>query len=81
MSYAAEAGDAAASHGKHFLAKLIRFGQFWSDLGDIKAKGKFRQNSTKIKILHPQKHSISYGYVDISCFRNGRLPTCASTCE
>jgi len=31
-------------------AKLIRFGQIWLDL-------------SKIKILHLQKHSISYGYV------------------
>jgi len=38
----------------HLLAiflgeKLIRFGQIWLKLG-------------KIKILHPQKHSITYGY-------------------
>jgi len=36
---------------KIFGAKLNRFGQKWLDLGNI-------------KILHPQKHSISYGYAN-----------------
>jgi len=30
-------------------ARVIRFGQIWLDLGQI-------------KIFNPQKHSISYGY-------------------
>jgi len=36
------------------LAKMIKFGQIWLDLG-------------KIKILHPQKHLISYSYVCANC--------------
>jgi len=42
----------------HPLAKI--WGQIWLNLGEIWAK--LRQNLGKIKILHRQKHSNSYGY-------------------
>jgi len=38
------------------LGKSLRFGRIWLDLG-------------KIKILHPQKHSTSYGYGWLPCWR------------
>jgi len=40
----------------HPLAKIF-WANFWLDLGKIKAKLKVIRF-----ILHPQKHSISYGY-------------------
>jgi len=44
---------------KIFLGKVkAKFGQTWFELG-------------KIKILHPQKHSISYGYVWVYHFFSG----------
>jgi len=60
----------------HLLAKtfFVKFEQVWLDLCEIKLNlGKFeakfglisgaiRLNLGKIKILHPQKHSIFYGY-------------------
>jgi len=58
---------------KIFGAKLIRFGQIWLNLGKIrrmdKIEAKFEQKRLdlgKIKILHPQKHSISNGYA-VNC--------------
>jgi len=78
------AGDATASLSKIFWAKLIKFGrnlskikekfgQKWPDLSKVEVKfTRFRQiwlDSGKIKILHPQKHSITYGWL-----RRKRLP-------
>jgi len=68
-----DAENAAASPGKNCLEKLIRFGilanlvRFWQNLGKIEAKiwPRFCQiwlDLDKIKILHPQKLSISYDY-------------------
>jgi len=41
------------SLAKHFWSKLIRFGQIWLDLGDIRAK--LKQNLGKIEAKFRQK--------------------------
>jgi len=63
-----------------FFRKLVKFGQFWLDLCEIKVKFgkiwckiwakeiKFEQvwlDLGKIKILHPQKHLILYAYEQV----------------
>jgi len=44
----------------HVWLIWLNLGKIWANLGKIWA------NLDKIKILHPEKHSISYGYVSQS---------------
>jgi len=64
---------------KIFLAKLIvDLVEFGRNLGKIKVKlGKKWIDLGKIKILHPQKHSISYGYGHSLTIEAGKSWTCS----
>jgi len=54
--------DADVSSSKNFLGKFDWIWSLWVKFGQIKAKfGQKRLDLGKIKILYPQKHSISNG--------------------
>jgi len=63
LNSAVGAGDAAASPCKIIWQNWLNLVRFWRNLGKIEEKfGEKWLDFGKIKILRPQKHSISYGY-------------------
>jgi len=70
-----DAHDAAASPTNFSWAKLVRFGQIWSDLGKLIGFGQIWLDLGKIKILHPPKtfNLLRLWTIQLDKFRAGRL--------